>query len=673
MEFNIGSSKLFGSVDDVEKRNAGVNFWGKNLFRFDGGVEDKANLLKGCSNFVEILTGKKIPVRYAQNADSSFTDGKSITISSEIIPENMDSTIGLSLHEGAHCAITDFQLLKDFVAKKNVPVQYHKDIRFIKNLWNWVEDRRIDNWAYNVAPGYEKYYDALYDRYFFTDKITIALVTMHEALKKETKRNYEFFIINSMHPCVSMTELKGLPAIKNIIDLDNVSRLRTSKDCLRVAYCLYDEIMKHVEPDSDLPDVGDIPNVPMDKGEPGDGGNNGNSGEDGQDGKGGQNGYSDSDEGDKDAESDSDGDNEGDNDGDDFDPLGKPYDILIQDDDADIIDIILEDQRKFINGELEKKPISDADNKALQVLLKPNHIEDDVKGQIRVVCVTEIGEQEINAGIYQIFSPKVISKQANWISEGLKLGKMLGSRLKLRAEEKILKTVNQKSGFINKRALFSASFDNDRLFYTVKEESYKDISVHISVDMSGSMAFGTKWENTLISLVALMKATSMIKGIRTQVSMRYSGSLVGGFEEAVSICFYDSAEDNIRKVNLLLHARPLGGTPEGLVYKGMAETMLLPLLKNDTLFINFSDGEPGTLRMSAAEGVKITKEVIKKFRTMGISILSYFISEDSKPHPSTVAKFKTMYGAEAQFIDVKHMMSLVKTINAKFLKMGQNG
>ena len=30
-----------------------------------------------------------------------------------------------------------------------------------------------------------------------------------------------------------------------------------------------------------------------------------------------------------------------------------------------------------------------------------------------------------------------------------------------------------------------------------------------------------------------------------------------------------------------------------------------------------------------------------------------------------------MYGDEAQFIDVKHMMSLVKTINAKFLKMGK--
>ncbi len=641
VKFIIGTSKVFSSAEDTEKKNAGTSFWGKDIFKFDGGVEDKASLLKGCSNFVEILTGRKIPVRYAFMSDESFTDGKEITISAKIIPENLDSHIGLALHEASHCVITDFQLLKNFVNKVNVPEKYHNHISFIKDLWNWIEDRRIDNWAYNQAPGFEKYYDALYDRYFFTEEISKVIIDEAEELAEETLGNYGFFIINSMHPCVSMTELKGLTKIKEIINLDWVNRWRSSKDCLKCAYEVFDEIAKHVDLQKEKPFGGMGTGMPPDMEEEEKG-----SGEKSEQESGDGNG---------------DGVCEGVNDGE-------------KSQRESGVAKVLEVQRKFLSGEIDKITISEAEARGIG--MEKN--DDDVnmtshhKGRLRVVCVKHVDETIIKSGIYAIFNKTTQTHQLGWIQQGIQLGKALASRLKLRAEEKVLKIINQKSGQVNKRALYSASFDNERLFYTLKEENYKDISVHISIDMSGSMN-GTKWRNTLIAIVALMKATSMIKGIRTQISMRYSQYLVDQkIEEAVVICFYDSAVDKISKLNLLQYIAPEGGTPEGMCYQALGDKIIAPLLKNDTVFINFSDGFPSSYILSEEQVIKITKDSVKNLKKMGMEIISYFISYgDSTPSASAVEKFKNMYGKGAHFINVNSMIALTKSINAAFLKLGK--
>ena len=72
-----------------------------------------AHTQRAISNFVKIQTGKEIPVEfYAKDDGDSMTDGKKITISSVINTHNLDSIVGLALHEGAHCIYTDFNVLK---------------------------------------------------------------------------------------------------------------------------------------------------------------------------------------------------------------------------------------------------------------------------------------------------------------------------------------------------------------------------------------------------------------------------------------------------------------------------------------------------------------------------------------------------------------------------------
>ena len=132
---------------------------------------------RAISNFVSIVTGKNIPVRFSTKGDS-YTDGETVTISSKISePAEFDVAVGLALHEGSHIKLSNFKALQNLASEINKITNYGelddlaktKDVttlRTIKDILNWVEDRRIDQFIYSSAPGYRDYYRAMYDKYF---------------------------------------------------------------------------------------------------------------------------------------------------------------------------------------------------------------------------------------------------------------------------------------------------------------------------------------------------------------------------------------------------------------------------------------------------------------------------------------------------------------------------
>ena len=71
---------------------------------------------RAIANFVQIVTGKSIPVNF--KGKDSYTDGKSVVIGSSLKDENFDIAVGLALHEGSHVSITDFDVLKRLMDKK---------------------------------------------------------------------------------------------------------------------------------------------------------------------------------------------------------------------------------------------------------------------------------------------------------------------------------------------------------------------------------------------------------------------------------------------------------------------------------------------------------------------------------------------------------------------------
>ena len=67
-------------------------------------------------------------------------------------------SVGLPLHEGSHIKLSDFKLLNDLynlipthISEGPIKKGVYTTQETIKNLWNYVEDRRIDNFVFKSA------------------------------------------------------------------------------------------------------------------------------------------------------------------------------------------------------------------------------------------------------------------------------------------------------------------------------------------------------------------------------------------------------------------------------------------------------------------------------------------------------------------------------------------
>ena len=67
------------------------------------------------------------------------------------------------------------------------------------------------------------------------------------------------------------------------------------------------------------------------------------------------------------------------------------------------------------------------------------------------------------------------------------------------------------------------------------------------------------------------------------------------------------------------------------------------------------------------DALRHTKKMVNDMRTRGIKVLSYYIGGEYE-RQSNMGAFKTMYGKDAEFVDVTSVMSVSKTMNKKFLE-----
>ena len=202
-----------------------------------------AHTQRAISNFVKIQTGKEIPVEfYTKNDGDSMTNGQKIAISSAINTHNLDSIVGLALHEGAHCIYTDFKVLKR-IANRLIQENLLGGRRWIELLLNFIEDRRIDAMVYKNSPGYQEYYRSMYERYFYSKTIDKSL--KGPEYREENWESYLFRIINIFNKNTDLNALKCLPTIFKAIDLKNINRLKNTKDSLELAIVIYKLINMH--------------------------------------------------------------------------------------------------------------------------------------------------------------------------------------------------------------------------------------------------------------------------------------------------------------------------------------------------------------------------------------------------------------------------------------------
>ena len=675
-------------------------------FKSEAGIDytKLAAAQRAIGNFVNIVTGKPIPVVFQSN-DSSYTDGQTVTIGTKLDGKNFDPAVGLALHEGSHIAHTNFDLFKhtnggptSYLANTQFAKRcsdmitkplWDADHRVIKDLLNWIEDRRIDYKIYTTAPGYRMYYEAMYDKYFNDKVIDKALIAGEKC--QETMDDYMFHIINLTNPNRQLTSLKQLRAIWDIIDLKNIQRLQTTDDALTIA-CNVFTIIKQAE-DDNKSNPQDLDNQPkQDDGDtvPGSGGGQGDGESNGEGG------------GESDGEENSDGDDDANSDNDSNADSKSNNTSKMSPNDLNKLAKAIEKQRDFLDskstktGKLTKSQAStiSAMREAGVESRSVSTSEDGKSNFVDTVVIKKLTPAIICSlpGLFNSNSNYFVNGQYNYdtllasnpndykvrrikplqdaIMNGIVLGKQLGRKLQLRNADRNLKTTRLETGKIDRRLIAQLGYNNANVFHRIITDRFKNYFIHISIDASGSMS-GHKFENAIASAVAVAQAASMTTGIRIQISLRGTNSLNGRNEKAVTIYAYDSALDKMSKIrNMFKYLDTFGCTPEGIAFKSIEKDIKADAKGDECIFVNYSDGAPTDISGCGYyyDGVAYTRRVITGFREIGINIISYFITEGNG---YGAGSFKTMYGPDASFIKPTNMNEVSKTLNSKFLEISR--
>jgi len=608
---------------------------------------------RAIANFVRICTSKDIPVQFTSGGDS-YTDGKKVVLSGSVNDKNFDSTVGLALHEASHIVKTDFDSLKSFLSQMrhdNVP---NEDIMNIKSIANYIEDRRIDFYMYKSAPGYMGYYDAMYDKYFHSLHIDKALKS--NVWDEPTYENYMNHLINFTNINRNLDCLPGLREIYKMIDMRNISRLSNTEEVFELAKEVHEFIMNQL-PTQDASQDGE--------GED-------SEGQEGDDSQGGS----------------------GDGDGTEVDSGDKEMtpsdDAKASDDLSDrqkkMIDNAVSKQKDFINDGPRKTKLSKKDAKAVNAMDKSEakiheagekYQEDSYyrKNGITRVIEMDLSKSAVENNLIPCASTSTWyqERKQEVINKGLQMGTILGRKLKIRNEETSLKSTRRDTGRIDKRLIAELGFGNDRVFSNTFKTDYSDAFIHISIDVSGSMS-GDKFDQAMVSAVAVAKACSMIEGIDVKVSLRTTtNEHTYGQMLPFILNAYDSRKDSIQKIkSMFWMLSSAGTTPEGLCFEAVMKSIISDSKGKDSYFVNYSDGMPmfgnNDIEYYYDGAIKHTKSQIDTMKRNGIKILSYFIGGAYSEEDGRESKdFKRMYGSDAQYVNVENVSAVARTINKKML------
>jgi hypothetical protein len=702
-----------------------------------------ASIRSAVSNFVRILTRRIIPV-YFCNAPNSFNyAGKQIYISAKInTKRDFDVAVGLALHEAGHTLLTDFDVVRH--AYQNVPRKIYKlsdskNIRrasmekFMHGMWNVIEDRYIDTYVFNEAPGYRGYYAAMYEEMW--NSVEIDLKLQSDDCRYPSLKSYDFRITNFTNENTDLLALPRLEDIAQEIDISHIDRLTTTRDRIECAFKVTEIVLDCIDKQEKLeaggggktqkkqPGLAD----PRDYFDFGDEDATANDGDEKTpEGKGKKDGYGSDEEETKDVGTEmikeiSDvitgrdphpeklKDNEK--------AVNQTTDMPVDRKDARELDALIDKQRRFMQGDVPKEAVTDYQKALLDLIEKHGIIivqvevpmvvgGNDTCFKVDCVVVHKMSKELVLSGNAMFpmsgamqmgkDTPEPPKEVAEAVRRGVILGSKLGRKLQIRMESNPTKELRKKYGKINKRQLHEAAWDAEDIFQKIYIEPKTGANLHITVDASSSMS-GDKWNKTMTAVVAICKAASMIDNIHVTVSFRTTQSTSGTMLPYVVLA-YDSKVDKFNKVRTLFpYLVPNGCTPEGLAF-GATMSLFEGITpdEEDRYFLNLSDGEPCFhmvapdtglgLSYDGNSGTEHTKNQVDKIRRLGVEILSYYIGEtfhwgDPNVQASQKRKqndspqmvwFRKMYGRNAQFIDVNSIVDLAKTINKLFLIKGDN-
>ena len=688
------SSFWMDEDDDVYSRYGGLGVEVKassDLFK----VIKLNNYRRAVTNFVKIVTNMDIPVTWYNGG--SYTDSKSINLTSDIKDNNFDVTVGLALHEASHIKLTDFQILHDLYNDK---IQIVKDLEtkhqrmckdLVKEMLNWIEDRRIDHYIFSTSPGYKAYYHKLYD-YYWNDKAVDKGFKSKMYCDPSQVSSYEFHIINMLNPLFDAKALPGLEEITKLIDVRNISRLKSTSEVLEVAVAVVDIIRTNVQAAQE------------------------ESQENGESGKGQETQEGESQEGESQEGEGREG-GEGN---------GEESQLTeLTDKEAQQIQKALDNMRNFLNGVTDKKRTTKNLQNQLDSTATDSMQVQSVGGTEGVNAISSILMDGITSALSELFAKDDLVKaledkrsasnnskersdlycQANdiraelgnhpmrkyfssssWrnndqvvaVRKGLEMGALLGKKLQLHNESRERVDNRLRSGKIDNRRLAHAGYDIESIFHQITIDKYKKANLHISLDGSGSMS-GSNWNSAIQMTAAIAKAITYTQNINLQVSIRATS---GHCPDApVVINIYDSRKNGLNHLTRALGDYVCSSTtPEGLCFEAMYKQNQLITGTNDldSYFLNISDGMPGMNGYGGEEAIRHTaKWVNKMINDHKIKLMSFFLSDRYTDDMEALINsfnnswggkaFKQMYGRDAAVVNPQSVMDIARELNKKFM------
>lgn len=614
-----------------------------------------ARLKSSISQYVRVLTGENIPVKYntKDEKERSYTDGEKVVIGGEITDETWNSVVGTALHEGSHICLTDFDFFYDFLEnpesyvsdelyKKAEKLNFNHEAikKIVKHIWNVVEDRRIDQWVYDNSPGYRKYYDDMYERYWNSEEINEDLKRGYREkdngekvdLSEENWNNYLFHTTNISNNEVyrNSGRLDGLEDIIKTIDLKNIRRIDTTEHAFKVALDVFEIMVDNI--DEEIPDH-------MKK---------------------------DPEQMKKEAE--------------------EALKEMLEEMGEDFLD-----QIDFAEGDIDKEEIdgetaieidifSETQTNQMEVGGEESSSDDKSRegggghysnsGSVpRTSCyvVRNISQKMVDQEMFGMISKNTNNRTYEAVREGMILGKRLGKKIQVRDDVKRWTNTRRRRGKLDGNMLAEIGYNN-RLFKQTNVEEYGDAYLHISVDASGSMS-GEKWKKTVKSVVAICKAADEVHNIEVTVSFRSTHN-----GRPLVLVGYDSSKNKFAHIRKFWpHLHSAGQTPEGLCYEATLEEIKQNANKAEsTYFLNYSDGYPGMSTNSGRYGgesaIKHTARMVGEMRDEDVEVLGYFIGDDGGFQSGGNDAFERMYGKDSKFIPVTEVHSVSKTLNDKFLE-----
>lgn len=658
---------------------------------------------KGIANFVRIVTGLDIPVRFSTGEHSYGINEKKkkiVVISATNNPAHFDIQCGLALHEGAHFVQSEeshfpescnwLEMIKWFLsisireiipektmrAAEQLGISDHDIRMLVKDIANFLEDRRIDRWLYNRAIGYRGYYRAMYEHYFFAEETGRLLRSV--ATHIPTVSAYRFHMFNIQHPDAHADALPGLREIWEMMNLADVERFGGNRDPKWKTYqdsraavtndALFRKGRRIVTqsvtvgfnyPLVSLPEILRVSvkiagviitnAIAQEAINPDD-----------LDNEEVQEYMSEVDPNNLDI------------------PNSGPVD-------AEEMEAVNKKQEKFLSGDLELEQLSPRMSDLLNALK-------DSKAEMRSI-ETDGVIPTVNAIVYHRMTRGFLNSPAckfsrdgqesrqmrEAITKGLQMGNLLAHRLQVIRDDSPLTMRRQKHGRIDKRRLSALAYGAEDIFQHTAVEKYAPVELWLTVDASSSMS-GKKWSQAMQLAISLAVAGSKVERMRTVIALRG-----GQFIPEVLIAF-DSKTDSLTKIRTLFpFLYPGSSTPEGLCFAATREMVLnMGEPGSRRYFVNVSDGEPAFHIRQAGGFIYYgepawnhTRAQVDSISGAGIEVLSYFVTNTPKEKwaeeiatDNEWIAFRRMYGQHAQLVDTESVTQIASTLNKKFLQRG---